>query len=149
MGSIRGWRLRIVNFSSLVRQGDAKSYMAIAGEVFGGRTSTKTLRWECTPRSQEWQGDSWGCVERAGCEIRGSEGLGIYSKVGVIKSSEQMPAGSDLCLKEITLGCLFWKGGRNGNMESNQEATEITINLSEKSCWCSSQEGQTLVVQVP
>ena len=58
MGSIRGWQLRTVNFSSLVRQGDGKSYMAIAGEVFGGRTSTKTLRWECTLQSQEWQGDS-------------------------------------------------------------------------------------------
>ena len=81
MGSVRGWWLRIVNFSRLVREGDGKSYMAIWGEVFGGRTRTKSLRWECTPKSQEWQGDS--CVERAGCEV--SEGLGIYSEVGVVR----------------------------------------------------------------
>lgn len=57
-GEYWGWRLRTVNFSSLVRQGDGMSYMAICGEVSGGRTSTKTLRWECTVQSQEWQGDS-------------------------------------------------------------------------------------------
>lgn len=54
MGSITGWRLRIVNFSSLVRQGDGMSYMAICGEVSGGRTSTKTLV-GCSVQSQEWQ----------------------------------------------------------------------------------------------
>lgn len=36
-GDFRGWRLGIVNFHRLVRQGDGMSCMAIWGEVFGGR----------------------------------------------------------------------------------------------------------------